>query len=102
MNNAIFNFQRPDNEPVKVYEDCSTDRSELLNEVQRLSNSVTEIPLIIGGKEVKTGNMGEITMPHNNKKVIARYHMAGPDEVKMAIDAALEAHKYWSTVSWVE
>ncbi|NHB67773.1 L-glutamate gamma-semialdehyde dehydrogenase [Perlabentimonas gracilis] len=102
MNNAIFNFQRPDNEPVKVYEDCSTDRTELLNEVQRLSNSVTEIPLIIGGKEVKTGQMGEITMPHNNKKVIARYHMAGPEEVKMAIDAALEAHKYWSTVSWVE
>ncbi|MDD3568652.1 MAG: L-glutamate gamma-semialdehyde dehydrogenase, partial [Bacteroidales bacterium] len=102
MNNAIFNFQRPENEPVRMYEDCSTDRAELLNEVNRLSNTVTEIPLIIGGKEVKTGKMGEITIPHNNKKVIARYHMAGPEEVKMAIEAALEAHKYWATVSWVE
>lgn len=102
MNNAIFNFQRPDNEPVKMYEACSQERIDLLDEVNRFSNTVTEIPLIIGGKEVRTGNMGEITMPHNNKKVIARYHMAGPEEVKMAIDAALEAHKYWSTVSWVE
>jgi len=102
MNNAIFNFQRPENEPVRMYEDCSADRAELLHEVNRLSNTVTEIPLIIGGKEVKTGKMGEITIPHNNKKVIARYHMAGPEEVKMAIDAALEAHKYWATVSWVE
>lgn len=102
MNNAIFNFKRPENEPIKMYEACSQDRADLLDEINRLSSTITEIPLIIGGKEVRTGNMGEITIPHNNKKVIARYHMAGVNEVNMAIEAAHEAHKYWATVSWVE
>ncbi|PKP38920.1 MAG: 1-pyrroline-5-carboxylate dehydrogenase, partial [Bacteroidetes bacterium HGW-Bacteroidetes-15] len=102
MNNAIFNFERPNNEPIIMYESCSPERLALLDEIEKQSNSVVEIPLIIGGKEVKTGNMGEITIPHNNKKVIARYHMAGIKEVEMAIEAALEAHKTWSTVSWVE
>jgi len=102
MNNAIFNFSRPENEPVKMYEPCSQERQALIDEVEKQSNEVVEIPLIIGGKEVKTGDMGEITMPHNNKKVIARYHKAGKKEVEMAIEAALEARKYWSTVSWVE
>jgi 1-pyrroline-5-carboxylate dehydrogenase len=102
MNNAIFNFERPVNEPIKMYDACSQERMDLLEEIERQSNTIVEIPLIINGKEVKTGNMGEITMPHNNKKVIARYHMAGPKEVEMAIDAALNAHKYWSTLSWVE
>ncbi|MFO8021653.1 MAG: L-glutamate gamma-semialdehyde dehydrogenase [Perlabentimonas sp.] len=102
MNNAIFNFSRPENEPIKMYEPCSPERQALLDEVERQSNEVVEIPLIIGGKEVKTGDMGEITMPHDNKKVIARYHKAGKKEVEMAIEAALEARKYWSTVSWVE
>lgn len=102
MNNAIFNFERPVNEPIKAYESCSTDRLSLLEEIEKQSNTVIEIPLIIGGKEFRTGKMGEITIPHNHKKVVARYHMAGEKEVQMAIDAALEAHKIWSNTSWVE
>ncbi len=102
MNNAIFNFERPQNEPVLMYDSCSPERMALLDEIEKQSKTVLEIPLIIGGKEVKTGNIGELIIPHDNKKVIARYHMAGPKEVQMAIEAALDAHKYWSTVSWVE
>jgi 1-pyrroline-5-carboxylate dehydrogenase len=102
MNNAIFNYERPVNEPVKMYESCSADRHALMEELTLQSNTVVEIPLIIGGKEIRTGNMGEITMPHNNKKVIARYHLASEKEVQMAIVAALEAHKIWSNTSWVE
>ena len=102
MNNAIYNFERPRNEPVLMYESCSPERMALLDEIEKQSNTIAEIPLIIGGKEIRTGNMGEITMPHDNKKVIARYHMAGPKEVEMAIDAALVAHEHWATVSWIE
>jgi 1-pyrroline-5-carboxylate dehydrogenase len=102
MNNAIFNFERPKNEPIMMYDSCSPERMMLLDEIEKQSKTVTEIPLIIGGKEVRTGTMGEITMPHDNRQVIARYHMAGPKEVEMAINAALEAHKHWSTLSWVE
>lgn len=102
MNNAIYNYERPVNELVRMYEPCSADRLALEEELRYQSNNVVEIPLIIGGKEIRTGNMGEVTMPHDHKKVVARYHLAGEKEVHMAIEAALEAHKYWSTVSWIE
>ncbi len=102
MNNAIFNFERPSNEAIIHYDSCSPERAILMEEIDNQSNSVVEIPLIIGGKEVRTGNMGEITMPHDNKKIIARYHQARPKEVEMAIDAALSVHRSWANTSWVE
>lgn len=102
MNNAIFKYNLPKNEPVLEYMAGSPERAELEREIERLSSEVTEIPLIIGGKEVKTGKTGRVVMPHNHKHVLATYHMAGEQETRMAIEAALKAHSYWSTVSWVE
>ena len=102
MNNAIFMYDLPKNEPILGYLPCSLERKELEKEIQRLSSEVIEIPLIIGGKEIYTGNLGEVVMPHNHSHVLATYHKAGEKEVKMAIDAALEAHSYWTNVSWVE
>ncbi|HRZ41275.1 MAG TPA: L-glutamate gamma-semialdehyde dehydrogenase, partial [Bacteroidales bacterium] len=69
---------------------------------KELSETVTDIPLIIGGKEIRTGQTGKVVMPHNHRHVLATWHMAGESEVQMAIDAALKAHTAWSTVSWVE
>lgn len=69
-------------------------------ELQRQSQTEIEIPLIIGGKEVRTGNMGTVVMPHNHKHVLARYHKAGEKEIKMAIEAALQAHKQWADTDW--
>lgn len=102
MNNAIFNFEQPLNEAVKTYVPGSTDRKLLVAELEKLSAEVMEIPLIINGKEIKTGNTGKVTMPHNHQHVLAIYHKAGEKEVQMAIDAALEAHKKWEATSWVE
>jgi len=102
MNNAIFKFERPTNEPILSYEPCSKERVALEKEIKNLSESVMDIPLIIGGKEIRTGVTGKVVMPHNHSHVLATYHMAGEKEVQMAIDAALEAHKTWSNVSWVE
>ena len=102
MNNAIFMYDLPKNEPILGYLPCSLERKELEKEIQRLSSEVIEIPLIIGGKEIYTGNLGEVVMPHKHSHVLATYHKAGEKEVKMAIDAALEAHSYWTNVSWVE
>jgi 1-pyrroline-5-carboxylate dehydrogenase len=67
-----------------------------------LKSQEIEIPLIICGKEVKTGNTATVTMPSDNGHVFATYHKAGPKEVQMAIDAALAAHKKWSEMPWVE
>ncbi len=102
MNNAIFQYGLPGNEPVRSYVPGSRDRRQLVAELEGLSNSVMDIPLIIGGKEVRTGNTGKVVMPHKHSHVLATYHMAGEEEVKLAIGAALDAHRAWSTVSWVE
>ncbi|MBK6963904.1 MAG: L-glutamate gamma-semialdehyde dehydrogenase [Bacteroidales bacterium] len=102
MNNAIFTFDYPANEPVKSYSPGSRERKELQAELDNLSNQQIDIPLIIGGKEVRTGKTEEIRMPHDHGHVLGHYHMAGAAEVKMAVEAALKAHKQWESFSYVE
>ncbi len=102
MNNALFQFAHPANEPVKEYRPGSPERVALEKELQKQSNEVVEIPIIIGGKEIRTGDMGEVVMPHNHKHVIAKYHKVGEKEVNMAIEAALKAKKDWENTPWVE
>ncbi|HPV88631.1 MAG TPA: aldehyde dehydrogenase family protein, partial [Bacteroidales bacterium] len=100
MNNAIYSFSLPQNEPILGYLKGSPERLLLDKELKRQSETVVEIPLIIGGKEIRTGNLGEIRMPHDHNKVIATYHKAGKAEVEMAIRAALEAKKTWANTTW--
>ena len=100
MNNSIINFPLPANEPVKAYLAGSPERVALEKELERQSKMVVEIPIIIGGKEIRTGDMGEVTCPHDHKHVIARYHKVGKKEVEMAVDAAMKAWKEWSRTPW--
>ena len=100
MNNAIYNFPIPSNEPVLEYLEGSPERIKLDAELHRQAENPIEIPLIIGGKEVRTTQTGSVTMPHNHKHVLATYHKAGEQEVKMAIEAAKAAHKTWSDLTW--
>ncbi len=102
MNNAQFFYSRPDNEPIYPYKKGTPERDALEAELKRQSKLEVEIPLIIGGKEIKTGRTGQVVMPHNHKKVLATFHQAGEKEVQMAIDAALVAHRQWAEMSWVE
>jgi 1-pyrroline-5-carboxylate dehydrogenase len=100
MNNSIYNFSLPENETIREYLKGSADREKLDTELKKQSETVVEIPLIIGGKEVFTGNTGKVIMPHNKNKTLAIYHKAGEKEVKMAIEAAKSAHKIWSDLNW--
>ncbi len=100
MNNSIINFPLPANEPVKAYMEGSPERVALEKELERQSKMVVEIPIIIGGKEIRTGDMGEVTCPHDHKHVIARYHKVGKKEVEMAVEAAMKAWKQWSRTPW--
>ena len=100
MNNAIFRFQQPKNEPVLGYAPGSNERKELEKELKRQYESTIEIPLIIGGKEVKTGKIGEVVMPTEHGHVLATYHQCTSKEVKAAIDAALDARKEWAATPW--
>jgi 1-pyrroline-5-carboxylate dehydrogenase len=102
MNNTIFRIQKPLNESVKEYAKGSSERALISEELQRQASQVVEIPLIIGGREVRTGNISEIVMPCDHGHVLAKYHLAGEKEVEEAVEAALTARIKWSVMSWVE
>jgi 1-pyrroline-5-carboxylate dehydrogenase len=102
MNNAIYNFREPKNEVVLSYKPGSPERMMLTAELNRQYNTVIDIPLIIGGKEILTGKTGKVIMPSEHEHVLATYHMAGEKEVAMAVRAALDAKTEWMTLSWME
>ncbi|MEJ2637486.1 MAG: L-glutamate gamma-semialdehyde dehydrogenase [Calditrichia bacterium] len=102
MANAKFNVPLPPNEPLKSYAPGSPEKSELKSKLKELRSQQIEIPLIIGGKEIKTGKMGRCVLPHNHEVVVAEYHQAGEKEVRMAVEAALEARKKWAAMDWHE
>ncbi|HOT89830.1 MAG TPA: L-glutamate gamma-semialdehyde dehydrogenase, partial [Bacteroidales bacterium] len=79
----------------------SNERIQLTKELERQSKQTIEIPLIIGGKEIRTGKIENVVMPHDHKHIIATYHMATEKEVKLAIHESLKAREIWSNLSWV-
>jgi len=102
MNNAIYNFGKPKNEPVLSYSSGSPERKLLEAELKDQSSKVIEIPLIIGGKEIKTGKTGKVVKPTDHRHLLATYHMATEKEISMAINAALEAKECWMNLAWME
>ncbi|MEK9695831.1 MAG: L-glutamate gamma-semialdehyde dehydrogenase [Candidatus Poseidoniales archaeon] len=100
MVNSIPTPPTPINEPVLSYLKGSYERSSLEQELDRQSGEVLEIPCIINGEEVWTNNIVEQVVPHNHSHVLARVHLAGPNEIKAAIESNLEAHKTWSVMPW--
>ncbi len=100
MANAFFNIDRPANEPVLGYGPDSPERQQLKARLAGLADRQIEIPLIIGGQEVRTGHLGECRMPHDHTHVLGTYHKAGAKEVEMAVEAALAARKAWAAMEW--
>ena len=74
----------------------------LEEELKAQKSQVIDIPLIIGGKEIRTGKTGKVVMPSDHHHVLATYHMATEKEVSLAIKAALDAKCEWMTLSWME
>jgi len=102
MNNAIYNFREPRNEPIFSYTEGSRERTLLEEELINQSNKVIDIPLIIGGKEIRTGKTGKVVMPTDHNHILATYHMATEKEVSLAITSALEAKVEWMNLAWME
>src|SRR5947208_14329561 len=94
MNTA--NIPTPVNEPVLPYAPGSRERSELKQALKDLSGRQIEIPVVIGGKEIRTGKTVDAVMPHCHRHVLAKVHQAGPEEVTAAVKAAREAWRDWS------
>ena len=100
MRNSVITFPVPANEPVKSYLAGSPERVALEAELKRQSNIVVDIPIIIGGKEIRTGNTGTVTCPHDHKHVLATYHKVSEKEVQLAIETAMKAWEEWSKTDW--
>ena len=102
MDNAIFRFIKPENEPSKTYAPGSPERALLKEAIKQVESETVEIPLIIGGEPVYTGDTGSVVMPHDHAHKLAVYHKAGAKEMERAIKAAVAAHKKWASTPWTD
>lgn len=100
MHNAYFDFPIPKNEPVLNYAPGSTERKALQEAIKTLKSEVRDIPMYIGGKEVRSGDKKEIHPPHETAHLLGYFHAGKEEHVHQAIDAALAAHKQWADMPW--
>ena len=101
---AGFNGNRrvppPVNEPVKSYAPGSAERESLKERLRSMSAERADIPLIIGGQEVHTGELAQSVMPHNHRHVLGQWHRASADNIDQAVRAAQEAARDWANWAW--
>ena len=90
----------PQNEPVKSYAPGSPERASLKERLRTMADERIDIPLIIGGKEIRTGDLAQTVMPHNHRHVLADWHRAGPAEIDKAIEASRAASRDWANWAW--
>lgn len=88
------------NEPVHQYAPGSEEKARLKAKLSELSSQELEIPVVIGGREVFTGQTAKAVMPHDHGHTLATYHMAGEKEIRAAIQAALKARQEWARTPW--
>ena len=98
--NGSVRVPPPVNEPVLTYAPGTQERTELKTKLAEMSSQVLDIPLIIGGEEILTGDTLDVVIPHDRSHVLARAHRADAEHVRLAVAAAKEAHEGWSTMPW--
>src|SRR5688572_16577840 len=99
---GIFRVPPPVNEPVRDYAPGSPERASLQLRLEQMKGERAELPCVIGGEDVTTGNLREAVMPHDKDHVLADVHMGGAKEVERAIAAAADAWEDWHRVPWEE
>ncbi len=100
MNYGYFNYPMPVNEPVLSYAPGSPERKLLKQVLESLKKTEADIPMYIGGEEVRTGKKTAIRPPHELKHTLGYFHSGEEKHIKQAIDAALAARDSWASLSW--
>jgi 1-pyrroline-5-carboxylate dehydrogenase len=100
MSTGFFNIPTPVNEPVKSYAPGSPERAQLLKTIEEMRAQTIDVPMYIGGQEIRTGKTVSMHPPHDRHHLLGHYHAGGKEHVKQAIDAALSVRKKWASMSW--
>ena len=100
MNLGYFNYPLPVNEPVLNYAPGSAEKKRLKEVLAELKSTEVDVPMYIGGKEVRTNKKYALKAPHEHKHVLGYYHEGEEKHVRQAIDAALAAKEAWANMSW--
>ena len=100
MFNGIFHIPQPVNEPCLQYAPGSPERAELSTRLLEMLNEQVEVPMIIGGEEVRNGKLVDICCPHDHQHLLGRYHQAEAEFAIKAVDAAEKAKKEWGQMPW--
>jgi 1-pyrroline-5-carboxylate dehydrogenase len=100
MNNGHYSLPMPINEPVLTYAPGTPERARLKEVLAELKSTQVDVPMHIGGKEIKTGNKIAIRPPHERKHILGHFHHGEAKHVKMAINAALAAKSAWESMPW--
>ncbi len=100
MYSAVVNVPEPRNEPVRNYGPGAPEKVTLKAKLREMLTQQVEIPVVIGGKEIRTGAIARSVCPHDHGHVLATYHQAGPKEIEQAVAAAREAWPIWSNMPW--
>jgi len=102
VNETIIHIPKPSNEPVYEFAPGSNERKSLIQAIKELQKKKTEIMPIVGGKKIKTGDIGNVVMPHNHKHILASFHKATPEIVHDAIENAMTVKPVWEDFPWEE
>ena len=100
MSTGFYNVPIPKNEPIKSYSPGSPERIELQRTLQELRSTLADLPMIIGGKEVRSGKKVEMYPPHDLAHLLGSYHQGDKSHVQQAIEAALKAKAEWANTPW--
>ena len=102
MDRGYFHYPTPANEPILGYAPGSPERDRLKAVIAELKSKQADIPMVIGGQEVRTGNTHKIKPPHELGHLLGQYHQGDESHVRAAIDAALKARQTWAETPWQE
>ena len=97
---GVRRVPQPVNEPNKSYAPGSPERAELKARLKSMAAEKVDIPLIIGGREIRTGHTHQAVMPHSHGHVLAEYHTAGLEQIQQAIAASNAARRDWAAWPW--